>query len=358
MEDSNEEMQDNLLLASQFLKPRIFSGAWNGESLSRFDAITICLDGRLESDLNWKSIRELAQKAVNAGYMIFWKLELGLFNQLLHPLSNQTQFLSLTLSLEHFRDSLWSEFKYKSIGICFYTSNADFSENFTWSKEHQENLKNWLVQINQSTLSKLEVDELNQNTDGRIYLSLFCRNVVLEYLTLLGTRVPDSLPLYLCLEIHPSTSLFEQLVLLNPDAFSRFHLALRNSSLTFPVCGWQTSLPHGYIGENSQDLPHPAAVSVGVCVCPANCYQLKIYQELAEAIGMLNEKKIPYRLISESELTAQWDGLDHLIYSPTNLTTTAKRKLQGFCAAGGEVISTGNLLGFSLERNLNSWLNL
>lgn len=356
MDDSIEDFPENTSV-SELLNPRIFSGNWTGQPLSHFDAVTISLNGSLDSDLNWKKERDLAQKAIDAGYMIFWRITLGLFDQLVQPLSNQTQFLSLTLSLEHFRDSLWSEFKSKSIGICFYTSNADFSQNFTWNDEHRENLKNWLEQINESSLAQLSENELSKDTRGRIYLSLFCRNVILEYLTLLGTRIPDSLPLYLCLDIPPFTSLFDQLTLLNPDAFSRFRLAVNHLSLTFPVCGWNTPLPNGYMGETPQDLPITEVASVGICVCLSNCYQLEVYQELADAIFLLNEKNIPYRLISESELTAQWDGLDHLIYSSTCLTTTGKRKLQGFCAAGGEVISTRNVLGFSQERTLNSWLN-
>ena len=45
------------------------------------------------------------------------------------------------------------------------------------------------------------------------------------------------------------------------------------------------------------------------------------------------------RVIEEAYLTAEWDGLDILYIDPPCLSREGKRKVQGFQAAGGEVIS-------------------
>ena len=44
-------------------------------------------------------------------------------------------------------------------------------------------------------------------------------------------------------------------------------------------------------------------------------------------------------MIYENLLTHEWDGIDKLIIFPQALTEWARRKIRGFVAAGGEIIT-------------------
>ncbi len=84
------------------------------------EAISIELDGRIESTLDWSSEIELAEKAILKGLKILWKLNLGLFASLPHPLTHEGQLQSLRLSLQHFYDLIWERFKRDTVGVQIY----------------------------------------------------------------------------------------------------------------------------------------------------------------------------------------------------------------------------------------------
>ena len=110
-----EEIEEELSEQRLDFSPRIYEGEWQESMPMGFDAVTIHLDGRMQSDLNWKRAKELASQAVEKGYTLMWNMQMGLFQELSQPLVHQAQFLSLTLALEYFRDSLWKEFKLQTL---------------------------------------------------------------------------------------------------------------------------------------------------------------------------------------------------------------------------------------------------
>ncbi len=361
MDDHLEEQnEDSLLLEEPFIsQPRIFEGSWQTHLPSGFDAVTIDLDGRVQSDLDWKKAREEAQRAVEKGYALMWNIELGLFQKLTQPLTHQAQFLSLTLSLEHFRDSLWKEFKMQTVGISLFRGAADFSLGFSWDHHQHQSLQAWLQDIGESHLASLEFSQLQQQAEGQQMIRLFCRDVAIEYLGLLATRLPDSLSAYLyldaaCFEGSP----VRELQLLNPERFDRFKLALKGHQLPFEVLGWEVPQTQGYSGCVAVELPPSLERSIGVCVPPMAFTHPRHFQELETGLQTLKKRAIPFKLIAENDLTSQWDGLDYLLYSPAGLSMQGKRKLQGFCAAGGTAVSAGNLLGLAYEMNLSRWLEI
>src|SRR5437764_741988 len=87
--------------------PVIFDGPPKASTPNGFNVRRVAVDGRMRSDLNWKEAEEVAQRAVDAGLLIFWDLDLGLFSDLPLPLSDQSQFMSLVLSIDHFLETLW-----------------------------------------------------------------------------------------------------------------------------------------------------------------------------------------------------------------------------------------------------------
>ena len=109
-----------------------------------FNAVRIPLDATLRSDLLWKQERQAAEKYIQQGLRIFWDIHFGLFNL---PIANQPQFLSLSLALEHFRDTLWKEFRQQTVGLCLYRGSANFSLGFVWNEEQLNNLREWLKNV-------------------------------------------------------------------------------------------------------------------------------------------------------------------------------------------------------------------
>lgn len=361
MEEQIEEglVEENLeeKSFSPYFYPRIFEGSAQEEVPPDFNAVTIQLDGRLQADLNWKKARQQALIAVEKGYALMWDMQLGLFTELIQPLTHQAQFLSLTLSLEHFLDSLWKEFKSHTIGISLFRGSADFSQYFPWDEHQKQNLKGWLQEIGGFDEKACDLSLLKQNLEGQQLIRLFCRDVAIEYLALLVTRIPDALSAYLYLDATSvASSHVSTLQLLNPERFDRLHLAIKGQKLPLEVLGWGVSMSRGYSGHSSVELYSLPPIFTGVCIPPMNFYQARHYEGLEEGLQLLQKHSIPFKLISENHLTSQWDGLDYLLYSPNGLSMQGKRKLQGFCAAGGTVVSTGALLGFAYEINLSDWL--
>lgn len=359
MEESIEECLEEECLAAtdpRYAQPRVFEG--RSSAPMGFDAVTIYLEGGTQADLDWKKARQQARKAVEQGYALMWDIQLGLFQQLAHPLINQTQFLSLTLSLEHFRDSLWQEFKSHTIGLSLFRGSADFSQGFLWDSHQEHNLKEWLQESGKTTLSALDLNQIIQSADGQELVRIFCRDVAIEYCTLLASRLPDTLPLYLYLDATAfSSSPLSQLQLLNPERFERFHLALQGQTLPFRAWGWRVPTGYGYSGDHLQPLPPLQMPTIGVCVPPMSLYSSQHYRGLEEGICALQTRRLPFKLIAEHQLTSQWDGLDFLFYTPSGLSVQGKRKLQGFCAAGGTAVSTTHhLMGLSCEVSLTDWL--
>lgn len=353
-----EELEEEVLEQSYCSHPRIYEEGWHESMPADFDAVTIHLDGRMQSDLNWKEAKEQAQQAIEKGYALMWNMQMGLFDELIHPLTHQAQFLSLTLALEHFRDSLWKEFKSHTLGISLFRGSADFSHGFCWDEHQEQNLRNWFQDIHVPDLAALDLSQMKQDKDVVQLIRLYCRDVAIEYLALLATRLPDSLSTYLFLDAQLlPRSFVAEMQILNPERFDRLHLALKNHQLPFHALGWTIPTAQGYSGHSFTHLPDVETVSIGVCVPPTHFYHAQHYDGLEEGILALQKKSIPFKLIAESQLTAQWDGLDYLLFNPSGLTMQGKRKLQGFCAAGGTAVSTSHLIGLSYEVNLQDWLN-
>lgn len=312
-----------------------------------FQAVTIRLDGRLRSDLDWKIPKEQAQNSIEKGYSIFWDINLGLFRELVHPLAHQSQFLSLVISLEHFRDTLWKEFQSHTVGLSLLRGSADFSKSFLWDDEQEKNWKNWLQEYGKRDALPIEIEE---------YMRLFCQDVAIEYIALLAARLPDALVPYVFLDASFSHSILHQLQLLHPERFDRLHLAVKGNRVPMKAMGWELPGMCGYSGKEKQKAECSSLAKVAICLPPLLLIQSKYYEGVEEAIRVLQANDILFRLIAESHLTQEWNGLDFLLYHPLALSKEGKRKVQGFCAAGGTVVSLGNRLEFPQELEFNDWL--
>jgi hypothetical protein len=358
---SREPLEENIddlpLKRPSMPPPRIFEGVWHHLLPVGFDTVTIQLDGRMQSDLDWKQARLQAQMALDKGYTLMWNMQLGLFQELNHPLHDQTQFLALTLALKHFRDFLAEDWISHTFGISLYRGRADWSDHFSWNSHQEHNLRAWLQENGSADFALLSFEVLKHHPEGRRLIELFCRDVAVEYLTLLSGHLPEDLPVYVFLDATASVSdLVHHIQLLHPERFDRLRLAVKGSFLPLDHLGWQIPTQHGYSGYFPVQLPPVEEVTIGICLPSKNLYHPPYYAGLDRVIQWLQEKRLRFKIMTESHLTLQWNGLNELFYLSTGLSAQGKRKLQGFCAAGGTAVAIQELVGLPHEMAWDDWI--
>ena len=326
----------------------------------------IQLNGHLQSDLDWQLARQAALKAIDKGQSIFWQIDLGLFKHLNFPLTHQVQYLSLGVSLEHFCHTLGKEFVEHSIGLSIYNGSADFSTAFSWDEEQVHNWRLWLrkfftneaqaqaeIGVQWSSFEQAQVTDCYRSAEGHQVLRFFCRDVAVEYMSLITNKLPAAIDPYLLLDLNgmPLDEL-SMIRLMHPQFFERLHVSLQGTTLPLPYKTWKSL-------NTDELLLEPAPIKrgiVGVCLPNFEHLLLSQWQDLREPLQVFSEKTIAYRLIAEEDLTSSWDELDFLLYVPQALSIQGKRKLLGFCAAGGTVISANEITGkFPYEVSWQEW---
>lgn len=333
----------------------IFDAAYCGEQVPEgFDAVRISIDGKLKADLSWKKEREAAQAYAAQGLRIFWDIDLGLPNILHHALSNRTQFLSLTLSLEHFCKTLWKEFRKETAGLCLFRGTLDLIHSYPWDEEQIANLQDWMSEHYLSVDTPIQISVLKETQ--KTLLNYFCRDALSEYLGLLASAVPDHLPLFLLLDASEIDDPFVEAQLLNKEYFSRFHLGVKTQrQLLGGEINWE-GIPSekGMIGREIQSDPKSKKPKLALCL-PSRliCHPCS----LQAALASLQNNNVSFRIISEGNLAIEWDGLDDLIVDTQFVSPQFKRRLQGFCAAGGRVVYAGGSLGLAEEIPFDAWLS-
>ncbi len=305
-----------------------------------FSASPIFLDGRMKASLDWTKSREEAILQIRLKKKILWQVDLGLFSRLDLPLSDQMQFQSLCLTLEHFLQTLWKEFQSDTLGLVIYTGELDFSKKFPWNESLYDQWRGWLedrfetlqifneeVKLNVQGFDQAHPQNLSNATNSDL-IKLFCRDSAAEYLNLLTNNLPDSLKI--CMQMRVSEKLDPLLFfqLSTKERFERFRLIFDSS----------------YSEEHEQ-----GEIKIGICLPEADKVRPSQIQSLRLAMEDLVKVKAAFKVIPEPFLINQWDGLDQIIYSPKALSSQGKRKLQGFCAAGGQPVTVDYLLGLPSE---------
>jgi hypothetical protein len=304
--------------------PKIFDRSQEVLIPDGFNSVKLSLDGSMQSDLNWKEAIELARHFQSQGLYLFWEISLGLFSSLTFPLSHSSQHLALKLSLEHFRELIWNEFREKTIGLSLYRGSADFSADFPWDEEQRSNFQEW---------------KKEKNLDEEQLIRFFCRNAAIEYLNLLARDLPDGLMPFLLLDAAPFPDAWIYTQLIHAEIFDHFQLMVKNSPYPCTTYSWEKgNYINGCIGASNTEFHEIPLPKVGVCL-PSHesiCYKKQLV--LQEAFKNLVEKRCFFRVIPEMFLTSEWNELDYLLVDLETLSYEGKRKLQGFNAAGGIII--------------------
>lgn len=254
--------------------------------------VLVTLEGKVHSDLDWSVPIAEAQKMIDQGYKILWKIELGLFGEMLHPLSDERQLATLKLSLQHFREAVWEPFSHETIGLILYEGSVTFDD---------------------------------VEGEGSAYQR---RDIAADYITYLTAALPDDLRVLLKVNIPAAIPPSTIVGLLNPDRFEKIEW----------IHNGKQPLHASWIEQENILIPVDQKASArGFCI-PYPTW-------MPEGEGILEEllKEDPsLRFVPEGAITSCWDQLDELVVLENYLTPFGKRQLQGFVAAGGQVTSISN----------------
>lgn len=308
--------------------PKIFDARSGDIPPEGFNAVLLCIDGTEHSNLDWKDAISLARNYVQQGLRLFWQIDLGLFSRLRAPLSDRTQYLALGLALRHFGDHIWKEFQTHTLGLSLYRGPLDFSKSLTWNSENETNFQEWL-----------KTGQGVNREEERHLLTLYSRDAALDYLELLMQHLPSDLTV--CV-ITDSADIQDPLLLaqlLTKERFDKFHRFINASS----------DIGFGFLGEELHSSMRIEEVNLGICLPTiAQCDRFNM-QRLRKAMQQIMDYGLPFRIVPEMTLTNEWNGLEQLVVLTDSVSVQGLRKLRGFCAAGGTVVTLGEPIGLPQE---------
>lgn len=257
-----------------------------------FDAVTMTLDASVQSLLEWKlQIQEATQKT-EEGKKLFWLLDFGGYDL--------PQIETFRLAIEHFEKEIWERFGMNSIGVCLYRGRCD-----------------------------LEDDHL-------------------DFLEQLAGSLPDDAEAFILLDASFLSNAIEVSRALSKERFPHFTVAVKGIDQPPPEFGWENvSGTRGMIGGHLLDKVS-LDPSVGVCVPSKGTSE-----PLENVIQQLKNGSVPFRMIPEALMTTEWHGLDHIIVDADTVDPLGLRRLMGFCAAGGTIVTLGEELGVPVEVKAN-----
>lgn len=254
--------------------------------------VSMKLPASLQHDLDWSLEKISAEKSAANGNTILWEMD---FQWDASAFLSSSAFLAYGRALEEFT-KLSAPFAEQTFGVCLYRGNADipFFEFSHWEDRFYE----WI--------DELEIEDAHPH-----YFHVFKADLFASYLHRLVSFLPDTMQ---------SFALFDADGISSPAFRAQLFSSHR--------------FEHVRVSFEEQDKSLP----LGLCL-PSDPYcDQKTLARLDAVIYDLQGKGIPFRIICEEKLTEEWDGLDRLIVISDAVSPLCKRKLQGFAAAGGEII--------------------
>jgi hypothetical protein len=327
-----------------------------------FDAantVLIKLSASKDDELIWEKERQDAQTVVDEGKLILWELDFGFDREKIDS-NDSAFFYSLGIALDEFVQHFWSEYKEYSLGVILYRGDVDFVEKFVWNETQKEYFLEKLREEDQRKECVTLFDQSDASwcdvVKDRDSFKYFAADVFAEYFLRLVSYLPDSIVPFVLFDVSEQHNLAFLSQLLSKERFQHILLGIKKSPISLGHLNWEEgACLGGWIGHDSPYFSTLSEVSLGICLPSEDSFTSLIEKDLNAVFLELSERQIPFRLIPESLLTEAWDGIDHIIILSRSVTLQGKRRLQGFCAAGGKVVSIGDLLGLADEVTYDSF---
>lgn len=313
----------------------------DGSISSWSNAAIVRLSAKPEDDLDWSQPMESARRLTALGKWVVWEFDFGLGKRAV-DLHDETTFYSYTIAIEEFLTHLWKEFSSETLGVILYRGSSCFND---WIVNLKEKFPEEKDAIRKREDLMHAPDE--KGTEIPFCLELDSVELFSQYLHRLISFFPDSLPAFVLIDMSISSHA-KNALLFSRRRFPHIHIAVRGSNLPISGMRWETGGPFtGWIGTEGpinpllmlDKIPHQA-----VCLPYDQYWDTQFLSCLDSLLSHLIVSATPFRLICEEKLTEEWNGVDQLILFPDTLTSHGKRMVQGFCAAGGEVIDAATLL--------------
>lgn len=324
----------NLYLEDRPFYPVIFDGPIQNRSCLEkllkegYNTLQITLPCDMNSDLDWSRQIELGTLAKELDLQILWYLDFKL-EGLKFSYDHKMQFESLKLGVQTFTSNIYSLFKQNTLGVLFF--KGTFSEIAQCFKSEQTSQQGSLLQA-----ADIFVDFIG------LFLSSLSDEVI-PFIKISTNKSEDKAFIYRLL----SKQRFEYFTLITDEKdFYSSSISTQNT---------EGSL--GYFGSSYQKQTDKLP-NLGL-LFPSDELFENTYEKINEVFESLkntNEKNLLPRLIYETHLIEEIDGIDQLIVFEKGLSDRGRRQVQGFCAAGGEVLTVGALQGFVSERFFEDFL--
>ncbi|MBM3197811.1 MAG: hypothetical protein FJZ58_00960 [Chlamydiae bacterium] len=290
-----------------------------------------------QGDLLWQSAHDQAKSHVTLGKRLVWDLDFGFAHKPIF-LQDTATFFAATLLIEEFLETLWKPFQEHTLAVCLFRGDVDVAKYFLWT-EQQEQL--YLERMQDFAI-------LSQEEVAHDFLrKIFAVDVFSDYLHRLTSVLPDTLPAICCFDVTSMSSASASAFLLSKDRFPYVLLAVKGAWFPFGQLSWEKGLSlGGWIGRSKPPLIEEKGVSIAFCLPSLENKKLSWshFHQIDEILEKLSHSGRSYRIVEERYLHESWDGIDDLIVCSELLEEEGLRKVKGFLAAGGRVITEGDLL--------------
>jgi hypothetical protein len=304
--------------------PRIQSRSDSFHSWS--NGVRIPLSAALHDDLNWSQAIKQADQCVKEDKLIFWDIDFHLPHISRYDTS---AFFAHGRALEELTRQV-TAFAPHTFGICLYQGSLDLTALFRFS-EWDESFYEWLDELMESSCRDHELRVSRDKESSSHYYRLFCMQSFTDYFHRLISFLPDNLLTFALFDTKSILSKAACAQLLSKERLGHLQAGYTTSDgIKLQISG----IPCGYLGEKeSQDIDFSLPTTALCLPCDSFCDR-KTLHRLDQWIDSTSH---PFRILCEEKLTEEWEGVDRLIL-PSPLSPQGKRKLQGFLAAGGEVV--------------------
>ncbi|GAB4185037.1 MAG: hypothetical protein Tsb0015_01650 [Simkaniaceae bacterium] len=313
----------------------------------KFDGAVVRLDASCKSPLNWQKQIDEAKRIQEQNGWILWDFYFGL-DMPVFSFENTLFFQNISIAVSHFLKENWNHFKKATFGINLFKGDLDFSNYLQWHEGENELFCQWLKEKYPqefSTEKKMNPEELSPQI-----LRIYSIERLSDYLHRIGALFPEEAVLFSTFNAFSVQSPAMQAQILSKERFP--HLYLCASHVKIPLFGlnWHAGLMQGgYLGNQYAEGLKSLETTLAVCLpIDSKCSQAA-YEQLDGIFSDMQKNNIPYRVIPEFLLTEQWENLDQLVVCSAFLSEQGMRKMQGFEAAGGRIISYGPKLGLAEE---------
>ncbi len=280
------------------------------------------------------------------GKAILWETDLGLFGGLEKPLYDKEQFDLLEKRLEKFLDETAGKHRSDTLGILLFSGSLEEILQFPWDSRQQDNFQSW----------SREVDPRGSRSEKDLKRH-YAFHLLNEFLELLTSAMPDQIDWFARVDASEIADPLDFYQLSNTARFDHLHIFWKApcSSCVADLI-WENGTPlQGFYARTGMERTPFESLSVGWCLPPAWALDAEALNGQKAAVEFLEKMQIRHRPVPQEKISLYWQGLDILFAFSGQVSRPVYRQLAGFCAAGGTVVTDGELLGLPNELGFDTF---